>query len=105
MSFQDLDFKSDRARLSRPGKVAPAARAFHPGLLIKLSLVATLVTVLGFSASNWQPSAKAADSTPKLARLHYSLALPEPAKTLEQEICPTAEISLNCSGGDTDNGA
>ena len=86
MSFQDLDFKSDRACLSRPGNVAPAARAFHPGPLIKLSLVATLVSVLGFSVSNWQPSAKAADSTPKLTRLHYSLALPEPAKTLQQEI-------------------
>ena len=35
--------------------------------------------------SNWQPTAKAADSTPKLARLHYSLPLPESRVSLEQE--------------------
>ncbi|TNF88981.1 MAG: LysM peptidoglycan-binding domain-containing protein [Gammaproteobacteria bacterium] len=108
MSFQDLDFKSDRARLSRSGNVAPAARTFHPGLLIKLSLVATLVMLLGFSVSNWQPSAKAANSTPKLARLHYSLELPEPAETLQQEIAQTVDEiestpweSVTIKSGDT----
>jgi len=108
MSFQDLDFKSDRARLPRPGRVAPAARSFHPGLLLKLALVATLVSVLGFSVSNWQPSAKSADSTPKLSRLHYSLPLPEPSPTLEQEIAqtvgeiePTSWESVTIKAGDT----
>jgi murein DD-endopeptidase MepM/ murein hydrolase activator NlpD len=41
--------------------------------------------LLGFSMSNWQPTAKAADSTPKLARLHYSLPLPESRVSLEQK--------------------
>jgi len=35
--------------------------------------------------SNWQPTAKAADSTPKSVRLHYSLPLPESRVSLEQE--------------------
>lgn len=38
--------------------------------------------------SNGQPTAKAADSTPKLARLHYSLPLPESRVSLEQESKP-----------------
>ncbi|MCP4389037.1 MAG: peptidoglycan DD-metalloendopeptidase family protein [Gammaproteobacteria bacterium] len=108
MSFQDLDFKSDRACLSRSEKLAPASPAFHPGILIKLSLVATVVMLLGFSVSNWQPSAKAADSTLKLARLHYSLPLPAPDSTLLQEIAETvAEFenapweSVTIKSGDT----
>ena len=76
MSFQDLDFKSDGACLPEPGKTTPVSPAFRLNLIVKLLLVTTVVTLLGFSASNWQPSAKAADSTPKSARLHYSLPLP-----------------------------
>ena len=90
MSFQDLDFKSDRARLKTSRTGAPATPAFHPGLPVKLLLVATAVMLLGFSVSNWQPSAKAANSTPKSARLHYSLPLPAPATPLQQEIAETA---------------
>lgn len=90
MSFQDLDFKSDRARLKTSRTSAPTAPAFHPGLPVKLLLVATAVMLLGFSVSNWQPSAKAANSTPKSARLHYSLPLPAPATPLQQEIAETA---------------
>ncbi len=108
MSFQDLDFKSDCACLSRSETLAPASPAFHPGILIKLSLVATVVMLLGFSVSNWQPSAKAADSTLKLARLHYSLPLPATDNTLQQEISePIAEIedapweSVTIKSGDT----
>ena len=108
MSFQDLDFKSDRALAPRSGNSAPVDRAFHPGILIKLTLVAAAVMLLGFSVSNWQPSAKVADSTPKSARLHYSLALPEPSPTLAQEIERTvAEIettpweSVTIEAGDT----
>ena len=90
MSFQDLDFKSDHARLKTSRTSAPTAPAFHPGLPVKLLLVATAVMLLGFSVSNWQPSAKAANSTPKSARLHYSLPLPAPATPLQQEIAETA---------------
>jgi hypothetical protein len=44
--------------------------------------------LLGFSVSSLQPSAKAADSTPKSARLHYSLPLPEAQVSLEQDDAP-----------------
>ena len=108
MSFQDLDFKSDRAYSSRSGNAAPALPAFFPGLMIKLMLVATLVTLLGFSVSNWQPTAKAADSTLKLARLHYPLPLPAPANIQPQEtretaseIDDTAWESVTIKSGDT----
>ena len=108
MSFQDLDFKSDRARLKTSRTGAPAAPAFHPGLPVKLLLVATAVMLLGFSVSNWQPSAKAANSTPKSARLHYSLPLPAPATPLQQEIAETASEldtefweSVTVKSGDT----
>lgn len=108
MSFQDLDFKSDRACLKTSRTGTPAAPAFHPGLSIKLLLVATAVMLLGFSVSNWQPSAKAANSTPKSARLHYSLPLPSPTIPIQQEIAETAsEIddglweSVTIKSGDT----
>lgn len=69
---------------------APTSPAFHPGLLIKLLLIATVVMLLGFSVSNWQPSAKAADSTLKLVRLHYTLPLPTPVNTAQPELEETA---------------
>ena len=96
MSFQDLDFKSGNATLSRSANTVPAAPAFHPGMLIKLSLVATVIMLFGFSVSNWQPSAGAADSTPKSARLHYALDLPSPLPGLEQDI---AEAALEVDSG------
>ena len=86
MSFQDLDFKSDRPRSKR---IRNPAREISPTrfkLAAKLLLAGTVVTLLGFSVSNWQPSAKSADSTPKSARLHYSLTLPEPEPKLHQDI-------------------
>ena len=46
--------------------------------IVRLLLVVTIIMLLGFSVSNWQPSAKAADSTLKLTRLHYPLSLPKP---------------------------
>ena len=108
MSFQDLDFKSDHARLKTSRTSAPTAPAFHPGLPVKLLLVATAVMLLGFSVSNWQPSAKAANSTPKSARLHYSLPLPALATPLQQEIAETASEldtelweSVTVKSGDT----
>lgn len=52
---------------------------------VKLLLISTLIMLAGFSVNNWQPSAKAADSTPKLSRLHYSLDLPEPIKSIKPE--------------------
>ncbi|MEE8365102.1 MAG: peptidoglycan DD-metalloendopeptidase family protein [Gammaproteobacteria bacterium] len=77
MSFQDLDFKSDRAALVRHQQVYPSSSGLRMKFLIKLLLVATVIILLGFSASSWQPAAKGADSTRKSSRLHYSLELPE----------------------------
>jgi len=77
-------------------------------ILVRLMLGASAVMLLGFSVSNWQPSAKAADSTPKLARLHYSLPLPEPVIPLEIDIKQAAEEivtppweSVTIKSGDT----
>ena len=94
MSFQDLDFKSSPTPRKRTGLTVPKfsgmgfdrVSAFHAKLVLKLTLVATVVMLTGFSVSQWQPSAKAADSTPKSSRLHYALNLPEPVSTLESEI-------------------
>ncbi len=108
MSFQDLDFKSARACPPGSANSAPPIESLNPGLLIKLSLVATVVMLLGFSVSNWQPSAKSADSTPMSQRLHYPLLLPEPVAGLDQEIeQAVAEVepgpweSVTIKSGDT----
>jgi LysM repeat protein len=108
MSFQDLDFKSGHAHLQWPQNSVSATSAFHVKVPLKLLLVATVVMLLGFSVSNWPPSAKAADSTLKLARLHYSLPLPEVSESLEQETAePTVEVetgpweSVTIKSGDT----
>ncbi len=85
MSFQDLDFKSDRACLTRPGSAVLVVSINHLNPLIKLLLISSTVILLGFSVLSPQPSAKAADSTLKLARLHYSMPLPESALPLEQD--------------------
>ena len=89
MSFQDFDFKSDRACLDRPGNSVPESSTGQLSIMVKLLLVSTIIMLLGFSVSNWQPTAKAADSTPKLARLHVSLTLPEPPPSSKPEIAPT----------------
>ena len=47
MSFQDLDFKSDRACLTRPGNSVPATSTNHLKLLLKLLLVATMCHAAG----------------------------------------------------------
>ncbi len=59
MSFQDLDFKSDRACLQGPETLSSMPSSFRLNLMIKLLMAAAVVTLLGFSVSNWQPSAKA----------------------------------------------
>ncbi|MCP4487164.1 MAG: peptidoglycan DD-metalloendopeptidase family protein [Gammaproteobacteria bacterium] len=59
---------------------------FRIKLPVKLLVVSTAVVLLGFSASNWQVTAKAADSTLKSDRLHFELALPEPTVPLENTI-------------------
>ena len=91
MSFQDLDFKSDRACAARSGSLLSAPSSFRFNMLVKLLMAAAVVTLLGFSVSNWQPSAKTANSTPNLDRLHYSLSLPAPEPTLQDEIATAAE--------------
>lgn len=66
------------------------------GLPLKILLASSLVVLAGFSATNWQPSAKAADSTSKSARLHYSLAIPElsqPTKITLVEPSPVPELT------------
>ena len=108
MSFQDFDFKSDRAYLARAQNPVSGQPGFRLNLPLKLLLVATVVSLLGFSVSNWQPTAKAADSTPKSSRLHYSLQLPELETPLQQEIAEAASSieaapweSVTIKSGDT----
>ena len=108
MSFQDLDFKSGRASVAQPRNHASMLTRFQLNFLLKLLMLAALVMLLGFSVSNWQATAEAADSTPKSGRLHYSLALPAPAPSLQQEIAETvAEIdpsdweTVTVKSGDT----
>ena len=90
MSFQDFDFKSDQAQWKRHGSSSPALSAFQLSILIKLTVIASAIMLLGFSVTNWQPLAKAADSTSKLSRLHYSLPLPEPTVSLHEDIARAA---------------
>lgn len=108
MSFQDLDFKSDRGSPARPGNSVAWRSNSRLNLLLKLLMVVAVVMLLGFSVSNWQPVAKAADSTPKSVRLHYSLTLPSPSPLLEQgikqavaEIEPSKWESVIVKSGDT----
>ncbi|MCP4472785.1 MAG: peptidoglycan DD-metalloendopeptidase family protein [Gammaproteobacteria bacterium] len=82
--------------------------SFQLNLLLKLLLVATVISLLGFSVSNWQPTAKAADSTLNSVRLHYSLPLPAQGISLEQEITEAAAAiepslweSVTIKSGDT----
>jgi len=91
MSFQDLDFKSDRTYPARSGNLLSTPSSFRFNLIIKLVMAAAVVTLLGFSVSNWQPSAKSTDSTPNLDRLHYSLPLPTPTPSLQDEIAEVVE--------------
>jgi murein DD-endopeptidase MepM/ murein hydrolase activator NlpD len=91
MSFQDLDFKSDRTYPARSGNLLSTPSSFRFNLIIKLLMAAAVVTLLGFSVSNWQPSAKSADSTPNLDRLHYSLPLPAPDTALQDEMAEVVE--------------
>jgi murein DD-endopeptidase MepM/ murein hydrolase activator NlpD len=94
MSFQDLDFKSDRAGMAGSGNPLSMRSSFHFKLLIKLLMVTAVATLLGFSVSNWPPSAKAADSTPNSGRLHYSLPLPALDPVLQREIIETIDATL-----------
>ena len=108
MSFQDLDFKSDRAGATRSGNSLSFRSSFPLNLLLKLLMVTAVVTLLGFSVSNWPRTAEAADSTLKSGRLHYSLPLPESDSALEQaiaeavpEVEPAEWESVIIKSGDT----
>lgn len=83
MNFQDLDLKSDRPSRIKPRVRPPILSNFRITLPAKLLAASTVVLLLGFSASTWQPAAKGADSTLKSERLHYALALPEPSLVAE----------------------
>ena len=91
MNFQDIDLKSNHS----PGATSrnrPVVRSkFRIKLPFKLLIVSTAVVLLGFSASNWQPTAKAVDSTFKSNRLHYALDLPEASISLEADIQKSLE--------------
>ncbi len=107
MSFQDLDFKTEPTFAPSPDSM-PGRRATIPVWSIgKVSLAASLIMLLGFSVSNWQPSAKAANSTPKSVRLHYSLPLPEPSArvpdvaSLSLDIDNDPWITVTIKPGDT----
>jgi murein DD-endopeptidase MepM/ murein hydrolase activator NlpD len=107
MSFQDFDFKSGRAGMARSGN-ATLLSSFQLNFLVKLLMAGAVVMLLGFSVSNWQSTAKAADSTGKLDRLHYSLPLPAPELEPEQklvesvdDIDPTQWQSVTVKPGDT----
>ena len=65
---------------------------FRIKLPFKLLIASTAVILLGFSASNWQPAAKGADSTLKSDRLHYALALPTASSAFESSIPLPEEI-------------
>ena len=92
MSFQDFDFKSDRATPSRSGSsVFSLLSNYTHSAAIKLGLITSAIMLLGFSVTNWQPQAEAKDSTSKETRLHYSLRLPESAISLQQEIVRAVE--------------
>ncbi|MCZ6667193.1 MAG: peptidoglycan DD-metalloendopeptidase family protein [Gammaproteobacteria bacterium] len=91
MKFQDIDFKSDRPVAVKLRKPSPMLPKFQLKILSKAIIASTVIILLGFSASSWQPAAKIANSTPKSARLHYSLALPKSEITLEHEIAKSVE--------------
>ena len=95
MSFQDLDFKADKASAKRVRNAMSGKPNTGVNLSLKVLIGAAAVTLLGFSVSNWQPSAKPADSTPKSARLHYPLSLPAAEPTLEQAIAKEAAPSTD----------
>ena len=68
---------------SRDFKLPAVPKLSLKVLPLKVLLASTAVVLAGFTATNWQPEAKAADSTPKSERLHYSLAIPEITETAQ----------------------
>jgi len=86
MKFQDFDFKAESPALARPRNTLTRTSKFQMKVLLKLTLASTVVILLGFSASSWQPAAKDANSTSKSSRLHYVLDLPRPVISLNAEI-------------------
>lgn len=82
MKFQQFDLKPSLPFQTTPQKTSLILLRFRTRLLLKLFIVAAPVVLLGFSASNWQPSGKAINSTPKSTQLHYPLILPEPTDTI-----------------------
>lgn len=110
MNFQGLDLKSDRTTRTEPRIRTPLLSNFRIKLPFKLLAASTVVLLLGFSASNWQPAARGANSTLKSDRLHYTLALPEaasipePPPAIESLEKPAAENnwhSVTIESGDT----
>ena len=79
MSFQELDLKSSRISTIQQPFVMAIKSKLQIKLMLKLALASAAITLLGFSAHGWEPTAlaKVVESTPKLQQLHYKLALPD----------------------------
>ena len=95
MNFQDIDLKSDPTSRKVFQRKKPALPSIRFKLPLKLLTASTAVLLLGFSASNWQPAAKGANSTLKSERLHYALALPE--AIVRPDALPAVEIETTSS--------
>lgn len=91
MSFQDLDLKSSIVVGNKPVRRKSVQKTGKMKVTLKLLLISSAIMLLGFSVNRWPTTANAADSTPKLARLHYSLALPDPISAIEPQIVNASE--------------
>lgn len=94
--------------MARSGNTATSRSSFPLNVLVKMLMAAAVVMLLGFSVSNWQSTAVAADSTSKSDRLHYSLSLPAAEPSLDKELAksvddiePTQWQSVTVKSGDT----
>ena len=113
MSFQELDLKSNRVSMGRRSFSLPFKSKLKIKLLLKLAAASATITLLGFSASSWQPSdiSKAENSTLKSQQLHYTLPLPEAkndstepkAEKVKAEIAPESDDwrIITIKSGDT----
>jgi len=102
MSFQDLDLKSSIISKNR----RPILLGFKPKLeiklLLKLVVAFAVITLFGFSASNWEPAIQIEilNSTPKPKQLHYKLILPNVNHV--NEISKTKKVILTAEAKESD---
>ncbi|MFT5504395.1 MAG: murein DD-endopeptidase MepM/ murein hydrolase activator NlpD [Gammaproteobacteria bacterium] len=77
MSLQNLDLKMESGRLSRKRDSFSTTFKLPYKRALKVLIASLAIVLLGFSASNWQPAAKVANSNLKSERLHYEVELPD----------------------------